>query len=98
MSDSVRRLDAQGRLLIPAHLRDQLAIGADTPLKISTDGQTIRVSPSGIRCSLCGEGEGTIGISVGGPTERFICKRCAKNVYGIVRNERRKRNDRNQDR
>lgn len=56
MSDSVRRLDAQGRLLIPAHLRDQLAIGADTPLKISTDGQTIRVSPSGIRCSLCGEG------------------------------------------
>ena len=38
------RVDKQGRLLIPAPVREQLGIGPDTPVTVWTDGQEMRLA------------------------------------------------------
>lgn len=48
------RIDRLGRLVIPKPLREKLSITTDTPLKISSEGGAIRITPTERVCALCG--------------------------------------------
>lgn len=39
----IRNVDSQGRLIIPADIRKEMGIHADTALEISTEGDSIRI-------------------------------------------------------
>lgn len=40
------RIDRLGRLVIPKPLREELSITTDTPLKISSEGGAIHITPT----------------------------------------------------
>ena len=69
------RMDAQGRILIPPHIRKELNLNAGQPVTVSLEGGTIHVTPAGERCVTCG---GPIqGKSIAIHEEKRICNSCA---------------------
>lgn len=52
---TIRYVDDQSRVIIPAHIRKALNISPGTPLEIfmGEDG-TIRIRPTYERCAICG--------------------------------------------
>lgn len=78
-----RYLDAQGRIILPNHIRKALNLTAGKVVEIDmdTDG-TVRIRATKERCALCGEGlEGVphMTITVGTGT-KHICTACAEQI------------------
>ena len=74
-----RYIDAQGRIVLPAHIREALDLsgGKLVELNLEEDG-TIRVRPATERCALCGESvEGRSHLTVHG---KNVCALCAYDV------------------
>ena len=77
---SIRRLDGQGRVILPAHIRKALNLTADSAVTIEMDADgSIRIRPAGRRCLFCGED--LIGHShVTMTSDKYVCKRCADRI------------------
>ena len=73
------KLDAQGRVLIPPHIRKEMGLTTGQDLEVDLDGGTIRIQPAYARCDLCGEsGEHlTLEEYTIGPVTKRICNHCA---------------------
>ena len=48
-----KRVDAQGRVLIPSSIRETLEMHPDTEVSVTLDGDTIKINVAEIRCCIC---------------------------------------------
>jgi AbrB family looped-hinge helix DNA binding protein len=77
---SIRRLDGQGRVILPSHIRKALELSKNSAVTIdmTADGRIV-ITPAEERCCICGEGiEGaphTQTITVRNET-RYVCGNC----------------------
>ena len=69
------RMDAQGRVLLPPHIRKELNLNAGQPVSVSLDGHTIKIQPAEERCVTCGNAAQDDGIIL--HKDKRICKSCA---------------------
>lgn len=77
------RMDAQGRVILPAHIRKELDLNAGQLVTVTIEGGGVKIYPAEERCCICGEtGERPIKIIVG-TTEKLICTNCARKIAGI---------------
>lgn len=79
------RMDAQGRVLLPPHIRKELNLHAGQQVNVSLEGGTITIKPTEERCVFCGEGATDKFIT--GPKSTRICKSCARAIATIALNE-----------
>ena len=68
------RMDAQGRVILPPHIRKELNLNAGQPVSVSLDGGTIKIQPAEDRCVICGGAAHDDGIVF--HNEKRICKTC----------------------
>lgn len=80
---SIRRVDDQGRIIMPSHIRKALNLnqGAVVEVELDDDG-TIRMKASAERCAICGESvEGKRFTPLtNGQDRKLICYDCAQAV------------------
>lgn len=82
---SVRRLDAQGRVILPSHIRKAMDLGESSAVEITmNDDGSVTIRPAVKRCCVCGEGvekkpHATIRTPNG---EKYVCKACAEVIGG----------------
>lgn len=79
------RMDAQGRVILPPHIRKELNLNAGQLVTVSLDRGTIKIRPAEERCALCGEvtkDKYTIG-----PKAELVCANCAKAIAATVNKE-----------
>ena len=76
------RMDAQGRVILPPHIRKEMNLNPGQLVNVSLEGGTITIRPDEERCYMCGESgenmhytEVTIGHS-----KKIICYRCAQAI------------------
>jgi len=82
---SIRRLDGQGRVILPAHIRKALNLAQDSAVTINlTEDGEIRIRPAEERCCICGRevSDNAMRLSGGKP----VCHRCVE----IIKEETRK--------
>lgn len=78
------RVDPQGRLMIPAHIRKELNLKPGDELGIDVDPfGTIRIESTKERCCLCGEAA-DIPFNIG-PYKKLICGNCAAAIRKAVK-------------
>lgn len=79
---SVRRIDKQGRVILPSHIRKALNLTTDSAVNIELTEDGILVRPNGERCCVCGceltETEYTTIETWNGP--RMICGVCSAEI------------------
>ena len=88
---SIRRLDGQGRVILPAHIRKALNLAQDSAVTIDmTEDGEIRIRPEKERCCICGREarEDALQLDSG----KLVCHRCVN----IIREETK--NGKNQNR
>lgn len=74
---SIRRLDGQGRVILPAHIRKALDLAQDSTVTIDmTEDGEIRIKPAKERCCICSRevGEDALPLSGG----KLVCHRCVE--------------------
>ena len=79
------RMDAQGRVILPPHIRKELNLNAGQLVTVTLEGGTITIQPAEERCVFCGEAakdKYTIG-----PGAKLICANCAKAIAATVKEE-----------
>lgn len=69
------RMDAQGRVILPPHIRKEMKLNPGQLLTVALEGNTITVRPAEERCTFCGKPANDEGIN--GPCGMKICKNCA---------------------
>ena len=77
---SIRRLDGQGRVILPSHIRKALNLTPDSEVTIDlTEDGRIVIFPTSKHCCICGEGvagvPNTQKITVGNKT-KYVCPAC----------------------
>lgn len=77
MLKTIRYIDAQGRIILPAHIRKALNLteGSCVEVDIEDDG-TIKIKPTQERCHICGRTE-TPYIRI---NEKLVCLDCAEAI------------------
>lgn len=73
------RMDAQGRVIIPPHIRKELGLNAGQQVTVSLEGGTIQIRPAEERCVFCGE---TPFATVEGVS---ICRSCAEEIAAALK-------------
>lgn len=53
---SVRRIDRQGRVILPSHIRKALNLQTDSAVTVELTDRGILVTPAEKRCCVCGCG------------------------------------------
>lgn len=79
------RMDAQGRVILPPHIRKELNLNAGQLVTVSLEKGTIKIQPAEERCVLCGEA--TKDKYTIGPKAELICANCAKTIAATVKKE-----------
>ena len=79
------RMDAQGRVILPPHIRKELNLNAGQLVTVSLEDGTIKIQPAKERCALCGEAAETKYTI--GPRAELICANCAKAIAATVKEE-----------
>lgn len=81
---SVRRLDAQGRVILPSHIRKAMSLTQNSAVTIDmTEDGKIVITPTQERCCICGEGVAgqphmTIETWNG---SKYICESCDEQIH-----------------
>lgn len=85
--EKTKRVDSQGRVLIPASIRETLNIHPDSAVKVQLEGETIKISVAETRCCICGDSvEGKTFKTVNGHrggSKKAICNNCLRKVKEI---------------
>ena len=68
------RMDAQGRVIIPPHIRKELNLTAGHLVNVSLEGGTIKIRTAEERCVLCGSAK--LDDSIPFHKDMRICKSC----------------------
>ena len=80
---TTRFLDAQGRIILPNHIRKSLGLEAGSAVDVCLeDDGTITIYPAESRCVICGEkgDESKVcEVKIGAYT-KHICINCAKKI------------------
>ena len=80
ITKTTRYLDAQGRIILPPHIRRHLNLAAGNLVEVALDDDgTIRIRATEERCSICGEsveGEHHAEITIGS-SKKLFCYNCA---------------------
>lgn len=74
------RMDAQGRVILPPHIRKEMNLNPGQLVNVSLEGGTIMIRPDEERCHLCGESVAEnhhTKVTIG-HEEKHICYRCAQ--------------------
>lgn len=79
------RMDAQGRVILPPHIRKELKLNPGQLVNVSLEGGTIKIQPTEERCAFCGE-TATDKYTIG-PKTTLICRRCAQVIATTVKKE-----------
>lgn len=75
------RMDAQGRVILPPHIRKELNLHAGQQVNVSLENGTIKIRPATERCAFCGEAPDKQFFI--GPNSTRICKSCAMAIASI---------------
>ena len=79
-----KRVDAQGRVLIPSSIRETLDIHPDTAVSVKLDGDTIKINVAEERCCICSAPiKGKKVLSMHGARRRYeknICESCVSKI------------------
>lgn len=79
-----RRLDEQGRVIIPNHYRKGLNLGPGSLVEVTMDDDNnIVIKPANENCCICGvslEGKDTIQIT----KQKSMCRECAEAVAKVM--------------
>lgn len=79
-----RRLDDQGRIIIPNHMRKGLNLGPGSLVEVTMDeDNTIRIKPAVENCCICGkslEGKDTIIVT----KDKSMCFECAEAIAKVI--------------
>ena len=80
---SVRRLDGQGRVILPSHIRKALNLTKDSEVTINmTKDGAVMIRPSEERCCICGKNvEGVRHATMG---DKKICMSCASEIVDVL--------------
>ena len=68
---AVRKVDELGRVVIPANVREALAITPGAQMEVFVQGSTVILRPYQPLCALCGGHEGLVIIG-----DKQVCKTC----------------------
>lgn len=68
------RMDAQGRVILPPHIRKELNLNAGQPVTVSLVGNTITIRPAQNRCVICGGSVKDDHIAL--KKDALICRSC----------------------
>ena len=79
------KMDAQGRVLLPPHIRKELNLNPGQLVNVSLDGDTIKIQPAEERCAFCGEA--TQDKYIIGPKMTRICRPCRLAIATTVKKE-----------
>ena len=77
-TSKITRMDAQGRVLIPPHIRKELDLSAGQKVTVYLDGGTIKIRPTEELCVCCGRP--AKGERIVLHEEKLICKSCAQSI------------------
>ena len=79
-----RRIDDQGRIIIPNHIRKDLNLVPGSLVEVSMDGDnTITVRPTSDNCCICGKSlEGKDAIKIA--KTKTMCFSCAEEVAKVI--------------
>lgn len=84
-TNKTTRMDAQGRVILPPHIRKEMKLNPGQRLTVALEGNTITVRPAEERCSFCGApAEDTYTV---GHKTTLICKSCARAIASAVQKE-----------
>ena len=72
----VRKIDALGRIVIAAELRDKLDLPSGTPMEIYTEGENIILKKYKRGCTLCGDVQEDVTRFKG----KELCECCIKDL------------------
>jgi AbrB family looped-hinge helix DNA binding protein len=76
-ANSIRRLDGQGRIILPAHIRKALNLSQDSAVTITLKDGGILIKPAEERCCICGTLlEGNDGMKM--ESGNRVCSRCVQ--------------------
>lgn len=84
-TNKTTRMDAQGRVILPPHIRKELNLTSGQLVTVSLEGGTIQIRPAEDRCELCGETP--VNNFIIGHKVARICKNCAKTIAARVEKE-----------
>jgi len=84
-ANSIRRLDGQGRVILPSHIRKRLNLAKNSAVTIDmTEDGVILIKPAEKRCAICGEiikdEELFAPINFTMAGEKYICSCCALDI------------------
>lgn len=80
------RMDAQGRVLLPPHIRKELNLTAGQLVSVTLEGGTIKIQPAEERCVFCGKATDDQSLRISKTTH--ICKSCAQKIVAFVEEEK----------
>lgn len=78
----IRRVDDQGRVIIPVNVRNMLNLEPGTDVEVDVIDGAIKLIPVLERCEICGEsveGKHHAKITVGDDAKR-ICYKCSQKI------------------
>lgn len=79
-----KRVDTQGRVLIPASIRETLNIQPETAVSVRLEGDTIKINVAEERCCICSESvKGKAFFELYGgciKSKKIICNKCLKKI------------------
>lgn len=81
--EKTKRVDAQGRVLIPASIREALDLQEETEVSVKLDGDTIKINVAEMRCCICHERVNGNSLHVyggRGKSEKLVCESCEKKI------------------
>lgn len=76
------KMDAQGRVIIPPHIRKELNMSPGHLVRVTLENGVIQVHPAEETCAICGKpASGEPFIRPGGVP---ICRRCAADISSAI--------------
>ena len=81
------RMDAQGRVILPPHIRKELNLAPSQLVTVTLEGDTITIRAAEVRCAICGKAENAEPFIR--PSGVPICRSCAQAIATTVKEETR---------
>lgn len=76
------RMDAQGRVIIPPHIRKELNLNAGQKVTVSLEAGAIQIRPAEELCAICGKPAKDEPFIR--PSEVPICRSCAEGIAAAI--------------